>query len=145
MTEAALQSRKICFVEAEEDDRSFFAEALEAHEVGFVNALEDVPADAEIVSLFIAQQVDVAFLEAHPALRLICSRSTGYEHIDVEACEARGISVTNVGSYGENTVAEHTFALLLTLSRRLRDSDQAMQSGNFSREQLQGFDLRGRT
>lgn len=53
--------------------------------------------------------------------------------------------VSNVGNYGENTVAEHTFALILALARRLRDSDRAVRTGHFSREGLRGFDLRGRT
>lgn len=145
MTAGSLQSRKICFVEAEDDDRAFFAEILAGHDVDFFEGIKDVPADVEILSVFISHRIDESFLEAHPALKLICSRSTGYEHIDVGACQARGIQVTNVGSYGESTVAEHTFALLLALSRRLRDSEQAIHSGHFSREQLQGFDLRGRT
>ena len=58
---------------------------------------------------------------------------------------SRRVTVANVGNYGENTVAEHTFALILALSRRLRDSEQAVRTGRFSRERLRGFDLRGKT
>lgn len=145
MSEASLQSRKICFVDVEPETRAFFDEALSTHEVVYARSLYDVPEDSEIVSVFIGERVEAEFLDAHPALRLISSRSTGCDHIDLEACRSRNVQVTNVGAYGENTVAEHTFALILALSRRLRDSHQAVRSGQFTRALLRGFDLRGRT
>jgi D-lactate dehydrogenase len=145
MSKASVQSRKICFVDVEPNDRVVFDEALSSHEVVFVRKLDAVPEDAEIVSVFITERVEDDFLEAHPKLRLICSRSTGCDHIDLEACRRRDIPVTNVGTYGENTVAEHTFALILALSRRLRQSHSAVRSGRFTREHLRGFDLRNRT
>ena len=77
-----------------------------------VARLPQVGREAEVVSMFIHTPVDVAFLDAHPALRLVASRSTGTEHIDLDACRARGVAVANVPSYGEHTVAEHTFALI---------------------------------
>jgi D-lactate dehydrogenase len=55
------------------------------------------------------------------------------------------VIVANVATYGENTVAEHTFALILALSRRLKDSEQAVHTGHFSRDRLRGFDLRNKT
>jgi len=145
MSEASLQSRKICFVDVEPETRAFFDEALDTHEVVYARRLQDVPEDSEIVSLFISERVEDDFLGSHPQLRLICSRSTGSDHIDLKACQRRKVMVTNVGAYGENTVAEHTFALMLALSRRLRDSHQAVRSGQFTRAHLRGFDLRGRT
>ena len=55
-------------------------------------------------------------------LKLIAARSTGADHIDARRLPgARRSTVANVPSYGEHTVAEHTFALILTLSRRLRE------------------------
>lgn len=145
MTEASLQSRKICFVDVESDGQEFYDQALPDCDILFADTLEDVPGDAEVLSVFIGRTVNEDFLESHPGLRIICSRSTGCDHIDMEACRRRGIIVTNAGTYGENTVAEHAFALILALSRRLRDSDHAVRSGRYSRAALQGFDLRGRT
>ncbi len=145
MSEAPVQSRKICFVELEEEGRLFFEESLVGYDVVFAQRLEDVPEDIEVLSVFIGERVELPFLEAHPALKLIATRSTGCDHIDLDATKARGITVTNVGSYGENTVAEHTFALILALSRRLAESEHAIRTGRFSRERLRGFDLRGRT
>ncbi len=145
MTEAPVQSRKICFVDLEAEGRAFFEAALEAHEVGFCRDLASVPKDCEVLSVFISERIDADFLEGHPALKLICTRSTGCDHVDVEVCRSRGVVVTNVGNYGENTVAEHAFALILALARRLRDSENAVRTGHFSRDRLRGFDLRGRT
>lgn len=145
MTQAPVQSRKICFVDLEAEGREVFEEALAAHEVHYVRDLSSVPEDAEVVSLFIGERVESNFFDAHPALKLLCTRSTGCDHIDLEACRARGVMVANVGNYGENTVAEHAFALILALARRLRESDQAVRTGHFSRDRLRGFDLRGRT
>jgi len=132
-------------VEVEEEGRPFFEEALEAHDLYFRRKLEDVPEDVEILSVFISERIDEAFLAAHPALKLIATRSTGSDHIDLVACEKRAVTVANVGSYGENTVAEHTFALILALSRRLRDSEEAVRTGHFVRHHLRGFDLHGKT
>jgi D-lactate dehydrogenase len=145
MSKPPVQSRKISFVEVEEESRSFFEEAFSGHEVSFVERLDAVPEDAEVVSVFISERVDASFLESHPGTRLIATRSTGCDHIDLDACAERGVTVAYVGNYGENTVAEHTFALILALSRRLRDSEKAVRTGRFRRERLRGFDLRGKT
>ena len=145
MSKVPVQSRKISFVEVEEEGRTVFHGALIGHEVDFVRKLGDVPEEAEVVSVFISEKIGQDFLAAHPALRFIASRSTGCDHIDLEACQKRGVLVANVGNYGENTVAEHAFALILALSRRLRDSEDAVRTGHFSREGLRGFDLRGKT
>ncbi|MBI2665559.1 NAD(P)-binding domain-containing protein [Candidatus Woesearchaeota archaeon] len=79
------------------------------------------------------------------AFKLITTRSTGFDHIDVNTCIQKGISVSNVPVYGENTVAEHTFALMLGLSRKLIDCVERTRKGSFELEGLRGFDLRSKT
>lgn len=145
MSKGPVQSRKICFVDVEAEGRAYFKGALAAYDVQFARNLGDVPGDIEVLSVFINDRVDEDFLIGHPGLKLILTRSTGCDHIDLEACRRREVGVSNVGNYGENTVAEHTFALILALSRRLRDSDHAVRTGRFERERLRGFDLRGKT
>jgi D-lactate dehydrogenase len=98
-----------------------------------------------VLSVFVGSRVDGPLLDACPDLRLVATRSTGYDHIDLAACAARGVSVANVPTYGENTVAEHTFALILALSRNVHKAWVRTQRGDFSIQGLQGFDLRGRT
>jgi D-lactate dehydrogenase len=101
-------------------------------------------ADAEAISTFIYSRLDRNVLELLPTLKFIATRSTGFDHIDADVCAARGIIVCNVPSYGENTVAEHVFALLLTISHRMREAAERARSGRFSPEGLQGFDLQGK-
>jgi D-lactate dehydrogenase len=84
-------------------------------------------------------------MKRFPKLRLIATRSTGFDHIDLAAAKERGITVVNVPFYGENTVAEFAFALLLALSRRVIDADERVRSGVFSPKDLRGFDLEGKT
>lgn len=102
-------------------------------------------ADAEIVSVFIYSKLDSKTLEQLPQLKLIATRSTGYDHIDTAWCAEHGITVCNVPIYGENTVAEHVFALLLAISHRLREAMERARSGRFSPQGLEGFDLQGKT
>jgi D-lactate dehydrogenase len=60
-------------------------------------------------------------------------------------CRKKGIAVSNVPSYGENTVAEHTFALILSLSRNIHKAYIRTTRGDFSLDGLRGFDLKGKT
>jgi D-lactate dehydrogenase len=101
--------------------------------------------DAEIVSTFFHSELDRHVLEQLPALRLIATRSTGFDHIDTAYCVERKITISNVPTYGENTVAEHVFALLLTISHRMREAVDCARNGEFSPLGLQGFDLKGKT
>src|SRR5262245_10471811 len=99
----------------------------------------------EIISVFIQSHLDERALRRVPNLKLIATRSTGYDHIDLAYCNSHGITVSNVPVYGDNTVAEHTFALILALSRKVIQAHDRARSGHFSLAGLQGFDLRGKT
>lgn len=101
--------------------------------------------DIEAIAVFIWTKVSKEVVHSLPKLRLVLSMSTGYDHIDLESCADRGITVCNVPRYGENTVAEHTFALILSLSRKLREAYQQLYQGEFSIQALRGFDLYGKT
>lgn len=101
--------------------------------------------DTEIVSPFINSKLDAATLAQLPKLRLVATRSTGFDHIDLAYCRDHAITVCNVPDYGDVTVAEHVFALLLAISRRLVDAAERTRRGNFSQSGLRGFDLNGKT
>jgi D-lactate dehydrogenase len=141
---------KIAFFEATKSDEAYVALHFDRKDIWISPEslnLDQVPNPDEIVilSVFINSSVGREALEVMPNLRLITTRSTGFDHIDVELCRAKGITVCNVPTYGDNTVAEHTFALILALSRKIVDAHSRARTGNFSLEGLQGFDLRGRT
>lgn len=99
----------------------------------------------EILIPFIQPPIRRADLEAMPNLKLITTRSTGYDHIDLDAAAERGILVANVPDYGETAVAEHTFALILALSRKIPLAASRTQQGNYRLDDLRGFDLYGKT
>ena len=135
----------------EDWEEVYMREKLQGHELTFhagpLSASPDISDDkAEALCIFIDSPIGEAELSRFPALKLIATRSTGFDHIDLKATSARGITVANVPFYGENTVAEFTFALLLALSRRIIDADERVrETGQFSVEGLRGFDLAGKT
>jgi len=135
----------IYFVDIEPADETFYGEAFAEHDLISVRRLTEVGPDAEIVSAFIDERIDDAFLAAHPRLRLVATRSTSIDHIDAAACARRGVLVTHVANYGEVTVAEHTFALMLSLARRLRELMELPKHRRFSYEATRGFELHGKT
>jgi D-lactate dehydrogenase len=100
--------------------------------------------DAEILSTFIFSILNRKVLDAFPDLKLIATRSTGVDHIPVDYCRERGIAVANVPEYGDNTVAEHVFGLLLCISHNLVEAVDRTRRGDFSLRGLRGFDLKGK-
>jgi D-lactate dehydrogenase len=101
--------------------------------------------DASIASVFIYSHLSKELLDRLPNLQMIATRSTGYDHIDMRECARRNIVVANVPYYGENTVAEHAFGLILSLSRRIYKAYMRTARLDFSLEGLRGYDLKGRT
>lgn len=102
--------------------------------------------NTEIISVFVGSQVDQSVINSFPNLKLITTRSTGYDHVDTEYAKTKNIPTAYVPAYGENTVAEFAFALILALSRKIYLSvDQIRESGSFAQDNLQGFDLKGKT
>ncbi len=139
----------ILFCEVEEWMKDYFTSRLSGFELEFTESkMQDVAAgsSAEIVSIFVNSRVDVELLKNFPNLKLLATRSTGFDHIDNDACKKKNITVCNVPSYGEHTVAEFTFALLLALSRKIYPAlSRVHQQGTFHTEGLKGFDLFGKT
>lgn len=117
-------------------DLYFFKEGLDQN----YSVLKEI----DVLSVFIYDKVDKKVIDAAKKLKLIATRSTGFNHIDLDYAKKKKISVCNVPYYGENTVAEHTFALILALSRNLHKAYIRSQQSNFSLDGLRGFDLRGK-
>jgi len=141
---------KIAFFETESWEQKIIEERLSDHELQFFSEpLNDDFAtdlrDIEALSVFIYSSVTAKVLKKMPNLKLIVTRSTGFDHIDISAANNYGIKVSNVPTYGENTVAEHTFALILALSRKIVPSVERVKRGEFTVDGLRGFDLFGKT
>jgi D-lactate dehydrogenase len=101
--------------------------------------------ESEIISPFILSTIGEKQINSLKNLKFIAVRSTGYDHIDLVAAKKRGIPVSNVPVYGDNTVAEHTFALILALLKKLPASINKTRKGDFSYEGLRGHDLKDKT
>jgi D-lactate dehydrogenase len=136
---------RLYFTETEESDERFFSEALAGQELRFVDTLRDVGAEAEILSVYIHHRIGAEFLEAHPSLQLIATRSTGHDHIDLEECRKRNVKVAGASSADDNSVAEHTFMLMLAVARRLMEVREANRRSFFRYENLRSHDLKDKT
>ena len=141
---------KIAFFEIEDWEKDYLKTRLAEHELFFY--LEQVSSkniskvsNTHILSTFIYSQLSAELLSRFPSLKLITTRSTGFDHIDIAYCQKNGITVCNVPTYGVNTIAEHTFALILALSRKIIPSIEKTRKGDFSLEGLRGFELAGKT
>jgi len=91
-------------------------------------------------------QVTRDVFERLPNLKLIVTRSVGYDHIDLAEAERRGIPVCNVPDYGAHMIAEHAFGLMLAVARNVvKGNNRYKQERFFSDQSLQGIELRGKT
>ncbi len=141
---------KISIFEIEQWQREAFKPLEKDHDVTYtqkplISETVGEHGEAEIVSTFIYSKVDREVLSGLPNLKLIATRSTGFDHVDWEYCNEHDIRIANVPTYGKNTVAEHAFALLLALSHRIVDGVSKTRGGEFSPEGLRGFDLMDKT
>jgi D-lactate dehydrogenase len=121
---------------------------IEATFVDDVLDVDHIPSDtsADIIGVFVESKVNEAVIASFPNLKLIATLTTGFDHIDLKAAAARGIEVCSVPAYGENTVAEFAFALILGLSRKLCESRERIRDERlFTNDGLQGFDLSKKT
>lgn len=138
----------IAFYDATADDKAFFLKILSDHTLSFVPEPineQNMSSDAEIVSIFVSSKVTKELLCRSPNLKLLATRSTGFDHIDMTTAQERHIPVVTVPTYGEHTVAEYTFGLLLALTRKLPAALVAAHNGNRSHTELTGVDLCDKT
>jgi len=140
---------KIAFFELEKWEQEFFRKKLRGNELIFTDghlSSENVSkaTDADALVLFIYSKVGERELASLQKVKLVATMSTGFDHVDLDSCGKRGIIVCNVPSYGSETVAEHTFALILALAKKLLPSSERTRRGDFSLEGLRTFDLEGK-
>lgn len=116
----------------------FFQEELSEKNVSKVK-------DCDAISVFIYSKITPQLLQKLPNLKYLTTRSMGLDHIDLKAARKDNISVSNAPHYGDNSVAEHTFALMLSLSRNIHKAYIRTKNENYTIEGLKGFDLKGKT
>jgi D-lactate dehydrogenase len=144
---------KLAFFNVDEKEQAVLLKAFEEEktfELSFRQKPLDVHTatiakDADGMGIFIQSQVTEEVLDLLPQLSIIATMSTGFDHIDLDACKSRNITVCNVPAYGDNTVAEYAFGLILALARKLKPTFERVERGFFSRTGLKGMDLKGKT
>lgn len=143
---------KIAFFDIDEEEKKdYFLKALPGHELHFFEGpltSDSLPpqTDFDIISVFICCQVNQPIINAFPKLKHISARSTGFDNIDIAYAKSHHITVSNIPAYGSHTVAEFTFGLILSLSRRIPHAVNRLKVGfDFSFEGLRGFDLNNKT
>ncbi len=142
---------RIGFFELEGWEEKFIREAFAGHDLYLSKEKIDEKTlpeqkNFEVISVFIRSHITTKVLKALPRLKLVTTRSTGYDHLDIEACRSRGVAAAFVPGYGDNTVAEFAFGLILALSRKICEARARVKNeGKFTTDGLVGFDLAGRT
>ena len=106
---------------------------------------DNIDKDAEIISMFVSSTVTAEIIKELPKLELIACRSTGFNNVDLDAVKKRKISVANVPTYGEHTVAEFTMSLMLAMTRKILTAASQYSRHDTSHEKLHGTDLHGKT
>ena len=94
------------------------------------------------------ERIDAALLDAHPALRVVSNMSVGYNNIDIEACNARGVLATNAPGVLTETTADLGFALMMATARRMAEAERYLRSGQWTKwsfDLLTGSDVHGAT
>ncbi|MCX7878295.1 MAG: hydroxyacid dehydrogenase [Ignavibacteria bacterium] len=87
---------------------------------------------------------DISLL-SKTSVKLICTLSSGYDNVDIPACKEAGISVINIPEGNFISAAEHTFSLIMALSKNILDYDHEMRKGEFKSRIKNNFELKNKT
>lgn len=141
---------KIAFFEIMDWEKTYMKDKLPDDQLLFFDGpLNDLNIneiiDVEIISVFIYSKVNQSVIDKLPNLKLVTTRSMGVDHVDLNYANQKNILVCSVPSYGERTVAEHAFALILALSRKVFTAYDRTEKCHFDYRGLTGFDLYGKT
>jgi glyoxylate reductase len=104
--------------------------------------------DALALLPILSDRIDLELLDAAPRLRIVANHAVGIDNVDLDACTARGIWVTNTPGVLTESTADLTLALILALARRVREGEQLVRSGTWlgwAPTQLLGIELAGKT
>lgn len=126
--------------------RLFFAESLERYkiEADFKTVNEQGPvldqalkdADVVIGDYTFKIPITAPMVASMERVKFIAQPSTGYDHIDLDACRKKGIPVSNIGGANAISVAEHTLAVALMLLKRIGYAHRRMVEGAWVQEEL---------
>ena len=108
---------------------------------------ELIPLVAETVAMIVRSETKVSanVLAAAPKLRVVGRAGVGVDNVDVEAATQRGVVVMNTPGGNTITTAELTFAMILSLARKVPQAHASMIAGKWDRKEFSGIELQGKT
>jgi glyoxylate reductase len=104
--------------------------------------------DADALICLLLDRIDASVLARAPKLRIVANCAVGYDNVDVAACTAAGVAVTNTPDVLTEATAELAFALILAAARRLPEGERLIRGGawpGWRLDQLLGVELAGKT
>ena len=129
-------------------DKDFLNMYNAKHEISFFDSSLNINTVSlskgfDVVCVFVNDKVDKQIIEilAQNGVGLIALRCAGFNNVDLSAAKKHNIKVVRVPAYSPEAVAEHTVALILTLNRKTHKAYNRVREGNFSLQNLIGFDL----
>ncbi len=142
----------IIFYDTKNYERDFFEKELfnkfnlefKENELTPESELSYKEENAEIISVFTSSRITKETLDKFKKLKLILTRSVGYSHIDSEYCTEKNIIIANTPHYGDYTVAEYSFGLLLVLLRKICYGENQLKKGDMYPETF-GTELYNKT
>ena len=113
--------------------RELFSTSLNETDMAFSRVqLEEAVKTADVLVPTVTDKIDADLIAAAGSqLRLIASFGTGFDHIDLVAARARGITVTNTPGVLTEDTADVTMALILAVPRRIAEGDALLRSGKW--------------
>lgn len=144
---------KVAFFDTKDYDIESFEKVNDDHfALKFMEASLNIDTASAVrgfraICIFVNDTCDAEVVQklADNGVELIALRATGYNNVDLEACQKAGISVVRVTAYSPYAIAEHTIGLMLMLNRHFHRAHQRVQVGNFGLDGLTGFDMHGKT
>lgn len=145
--------KEIIFFDSNEKDKSFFSEkCINKYKCIFVRKslknyidLTEEMKKANVISCFTLSQLNSDYLKMFSNLELIALRCVGFNNVDIDYCKRKGIKVVSAKNYGNRTVAEFSFGLILNVLRNIsRSYINLINETNF-KPNYTGIELYGKT
>lgn len=145
---------KVAFFSTKSYDKEYFSRfnhenlhELTFFEVSLNHQTASLTEGFEAVCVFVNDKIDEETIEiiSTNGIKVVALRCAGFNNVDLKAAKSRNLSVVRVPAYSPESVAEHAVALILTLNRKTHKAYNRVREGNFSIENLTGFNLSKKT
>ena len=144
---------KVAFFDIKPFEKEFLEQSLTSDFEAFyyqtslnpATKIDDEIKDAEALSVFVESNLTEEVLSKFDKLKTIVLRSVGYSHVDIIYAKKRNIKIYNAPHYGDHSIAEYTFALLLSILRKIIQSSKDVKKQTINNDKYRGMELCGKT